>query len=183
MIYIFIDLGANVGQSIDHWKRYKGKDFVNWECYSFEPYELPWNIKDPNVHLIRKTAWIKDGFINLYLTGGRRKLGSSVCKDKKGNTDKFIISTCIDFAIFLNQFKEDYVVLKMNIEGSEYDLIPHLYETKALLIVDEIYVAWHKDKMINITQEHHDRCVKIAEHIIKYIELPEIQHRHPNMFL
>lgn len=51
----------------------------------------------------------------------------------------------VNFSKFLLQnFKEeDYVVVKMDIEGAEYEVIPHLVETGAYKLVDVLMVEWH----------------------------------------
>ena len=48
----------------------------------------------------------------------------------------------IDFAAFLRtRFKpEDWVVAKIDVEGSEYDLFDHLLATGAASLLDEIFV-------------------------------------------
>ena len=50
--------------------------------------------------------------------------------------------TMIDFAAFLRtRFKpEDWVVAKIDVEGSEYDLFDHLLATGAASLLDEIFV-------------------------------------------
>jgi len=41
------------------------------------------------------------------------------------------------------RYKNDYIVLKMDIETSEYYVLPHLIETGALEYINEIYVEFH----------------------------------------
>lgn len=51
----------------------------------------------------------------------------------------------IDFAEFLRKRykKEDYVVAKIDVEGSEFALFDHLLSTGAASLVDELFVEWH----------------------------------------
>jgi len=38
---------------------------------------------------------------------------------------------------------EDYVILKMDIEGSEYNVLEKIASTDALKFIDKIYIEWH----------------------------------------
>lgn len=53
--------------------------------------------------------------------------------------------TCIDFAKWItdNLNKDDNVVCKIDIEGSEYIVLPHLIETGAIQYIKEIIIEWH----------------------------------------
>ena len=54
----------------------------------------------------------------------------------------------IDIADFIQRnFKpQDFVVVKMDIEGSEYRVVPHLINSKAAHLVDEIFVECHTER-------------------------------------
>jgi FkbM family methyltransferase len=53
--------------------------------------------------------------------------------------------TGIDAANFLlkNFLPSDFVVVKMDIEGAEYSIIPHIASMKAHLVIDYFYVEFH----------------------------------------
>lgn len=38
---------------------------------------------------------------------------------------------------------DDYVVVKIDVEGSEYALFDHLLETGSASLMDELFVEWH----------------------------------------
>ncbi|KAJ3318607.1 Rab-like protein 2A [Blyttiomyces sp. JEL0837] len=66
--------------------------------------------------------------------------------DTHGQVDKNGIElVAIDAARFLllNFVPEDFVVLKMDIEGAEYDVVPHLCETGAHHLIDALYIELH----------------------------------------
>ena len=45
---------------------------------------------------------------------------------------------------FLKQFNDDdYVILKLDVEGSEYDILDQLIETKLITKINELYVEFH----------------------------------------
>ncbi|KAK2034740.1 FkbM family methyltransferase [Colletotrichum zoysiae] len=45
--------------------------------------------------------------------------------------------------LLMNTLPRDFVVVKMDIEGAEYDLIPHFVEMKAWTVIDHLLVEWH----------------------------------------
>ena len=53
-----------------------------------------------------------------------------------------------DFANWLKNTvsKNDFVVMKMDVEGTEFDLIPRLFETGAICLVDEIFLECHYNR-------------------------------------
>ena len=97
-------------------------------------------------------VWIKDEEIDFYLGN---PLGSSLCKDKfTGNLDKNPIKVQgIDLAKFIteNFLKEDYIVLNLDIEGGEYDVLPHLIKENIIPdYINELYGEWHGNKITPI---------------------------------
>jgi hypothetical protein len=50
-----------------------------------------------------------------------------------------------DFAEWLKSTvtEKDFVVMKMDVEGTEFDLIPRLFETGAICLIDEIFLECH----------------------------------------
>jgi FkbM family methyltransferase len=52
---------------------------------------------------------------------------------------------CVDLAAFvLTEFApEDYLILKMDIEGAEYDVLQHMMAQNALARFSELYIEYH----------------------------------------
>ncbi len=52
---------------------------------------------------------------------------------------------CIDLANYLLRTfsSEDYLILKLDIEGAEYDVLERLIQAQALLLIKELYVEYH----------------------------------------
>ena len=91
-----------------------------------------------------------DGFITFYLDTNDRygnQVGSSikenhpdVIRSNKVNKTK----PCVDLARLLKQYDEqDYVVVKMDVEGAEFDIIMHLLKQNALKYIDVLAVEYH----------------------------------------
>ncbi|KAA8517481.1 hypothetical protein F0562_017774 [Nyssa sinensis] len=53
-----------------------------------------------------------------------------------------------DFANWLKSTvsEKDFVVMKMDVEGTEFDLIPRLFETGAICLIDEIFLECHYNR-------------------------------------
>jgi FkbM family methyltransferase len=45
--------------------------------------------------------------------------------------------------LLMNTLPRDFVVVKMDVEGAEYEIIPHMVEMSAWTVVDHLLVEWH----------------------------------------
>jgi FkbM family methyltransferase len=102
--------------------------------------------------LIEKLAWIHDGVIAFDSDGE-----SDDCRllqvSRLENTDPWrhpnphaVVRDlpCIDLSRFLRDFDvTDLVVLKLDIEGAEYDVLERLIVTNAVSRLSELYVEYH----------------------------------------
>lgn len=168
---IFIDLGAYNGDTLEKaMKVYPDFDLY----YGFEPY--PANFKklskkfggNDKVKLFQQAAYISNGKKKFYMHRGNDKsmdnesVGSSLM-EKKSNLDKnrHIQVDIIDFAEFIRKnFKEsDFIVLKIDIEGAEYQLLEHLMLTKTTDYIDKIYCEWHITKLSGMFAKDHSIIV------------------------
>jgi FkbM family methyltransferase len=94
----------------------------------------PFLIGDTEVMLEQKAAWIFDGEVG-YVNDS---LNSWVTDSRSAEK-----VPCFDLACFIEELPEDEIVLKMDAEGSEYDLLRHLI----LKGMDErlklAWIEWH----------------------------------------
>jgi hypothetical protein len=76
--------------------------------------------------------------------------------DSKPNVAKdFIVSEAVNLSEFLTRFRR-IRILKLDIEGYEVELVPHLIEMKALKYVDYVFVETHENKwpdLVKITAD------------------------------
>jgi len=159
---IFIDLGAYHGQMAQRFLS-KKENPNEWECILFEcnPLLSDYKYSLANAFIIKKAAWIEDGEIPFYLskTHPAMSQGSS-CYEKKltGNLDKErpVNVQTIDFSQWLkDRFDHrDYIVLKMNIEGAEYKILPKMFLDGTINLISEIYIQWHWQKIQLPVYEH-----------------------------
>ncbi len=156
---IFLDLGAYDGMSAEFFRKYHphGKQF---RIYSFEcdnrNIEKLRKRKDLNIELIEKAVWTKDGTMGYYY--GKDDGGSLYSTKKTGGItprNTYEVET-IDIARWIreNCTEEDYIIMKMNIEGVEYDIIPHLYSEGLTSWINKWFVQWHWEK-VGISKEKH----------------------------
>jgi len=67
--------------------------------------------------------------------------------------------------LLMNTLPRDFVVVKMDIEGAEYEVIPHMAEMSAWTVVDYLFVEWHHE-VPEDADFHHARA-KAAEEKLK----------------
>ncbi|CAL6325960.1 unnamed protein product [Bathycoccus prasinos] len=99
-----------------------------WTVYVFEPdvtnFELLSNLKTEkawnNVNLVNAAAWYCDTELEFYKDKRAKKTGGSLIRSKY-NTDEFFTTAAIDLARFIKSRtkREDYLFMKMDIEGSD----------------------------------------------------------------
>ena len=106
-------------------------------------------------------------------TNGESKtgLGTSVISldqwRAKGNFNDTENVPCIDFGKWIidNCNKEDFIVVKMDIEGAEYDVLEGVVNTGAIDYVNELHIEWHSRMFANPEEQkvREDRLLKILE--------------------
>ena len=91
-----------------------------------------------------------DGKIKFYLDKNDR-FGNNVGSSIKENHPDVILSKkvyeekpCVDFARLLREYNEnDFIIVKMDIEGAEFDLLLHLIAQNVLKLIDVFAVEYH----------------------------------------
>ncbi|KAJ3416069.1 hypothetical protein HDV05_003428 [Chytridiales sp. JEL 0842] len=62
---------------------------------------------------------------------------------KSGGVYKDMAAVDIGRFLLMNFLPEDFVVVKMDVEGAEYYLLPHIAEMNAHKVIDHLYVEYH----------------------------------------
>jgi len=142
---IYIDVGANAyNTSIREFLNF----YPNMESFTqiiafegdsqhFASYE------GRNVELIPHPAWTSNTTLAWIKRKGHTGNGLGSLKDGSGAVNTKIAT--VDLADFLKRRlrEEDYVVLKMDVEGAEYEIVPHLLATGTTSLIDEFFVEVH----------------------------------------
>ena len=178
---IFIDCGCNQGQSIKLFRRSRlySPEFI---IYGFEAnpacFRYLEKFKGDFVQLANQAVWIKDETRDFYLSSFINAVGSSLKTEKKsGRMNKAhpITVQCFDFSKWiLNNFTgNDYIILKMDIEGAEYDVLNKMINDRSINLIKKAFVEFHVDKM-NIDIKIHEDLIQTLRCINGFELLPEM---------
>ena len=95
-------------------------------------------------------VWDKIDKIKIYISIEWSDASTLYLEKNDRKIDKNIFSEIesIDLSDFIkNNFtQEDYIILKLDIEGAEYDVLYKLAQTGILSYVNELWGEWHLDK-------------------------------------
>ncbi|EPS74384.1 hypothetical protein M569_00366, partial [Genlisea aurea] len=169
--YVYIDVGArSYGSSIVSWfKKQYPKQNKTFEIYAVEAdrtfHDEYRRRNKGGVVLLPYAAWVRNetlafeindddpghkdveergrgmGRILRPSSSGKRRVSTS----SSGKVDRI---RGFDFAKWLEGAvsERDYVVVKMDVEGTEFDLIPRLLETGAMCLIDEMFLECHYNR-------------------------------------
>ena len=149
---IFIDCGAHCGESILEAKRRFGDDIkiVSFEANINLHTKLAEHFKDdPNVTIHNKAAWTHNDTIKFHLSTAFSD-GSSVYKEKvSGGVSENIYQTvqCRDVAEYINALEDYEIILKLDVEGAEYEILNHMIKQDVMHKVSEFHGEWHPTKI------------------------------------
>ena len=150
----FIDCGANIGQSIE-WALKVFKDYeviVN----SFEPLPLNFNIikekfsQEDRIVVQQFAVSTHYGNSTFYCQNTGARTGSTLVKGKLYlNENESIQVETIDLADWIkkNVSKDELTILKIDVEGAEYELLPHLLENNIQDLIDYWLIEYHSRKI------------------------------------
>lgn len=159
--YVYIDVGArSYGSSIGSWfrKQYP-KQNKTFEVYAIEAdktFHDEYKLKK-RVTLLPYAAWVRNETLSFEINqdpGHKdvekgRGMGRIQPGQSSASSDAVVDQIeGFDFANWLkNSVSErDFVVMKMDVEGTEFDLIPRLFETGAICLIDEIFLECHYNR-------------------------------------
>lgn len=150
MKYVFIDLGCGDGDTAKEFRNWKSLAYhpdIQWEMYGFDPQDFSeeW-VKHPWVEFSHQAAWIYDGGVEFSING----IGSTVMKEKDTwDKGKKITVPCFDFSKWLEQFRGDHVIIKMDIEGAEGPVLTKMIQDGTDDIPHLMLIEWHDVKMVD----------------------------------
>lgn len=164
---IFIDCGFYAGGSLEHFKLTPeySPDFI---YYGFDPMLNIEQAREKwkNITLDNKAVWIKDDEIDFYTSDRHQGRANGISHNKRASKEGIRKVKCIDFSKWLgNNFDaDDYIILKMDVEGAEYELLPRLIKDSTINLVDIIYLEWHAGRMGDV---RYQRAKVIADELKK----------------
>jgi len=152
---VYIDLGAHKGALLE--KVVNGFDdidlFIAFECVPNLYKRVDERFKNnPKVKVLNKAVSCSNGELTFYVDSRKNKPsgageGSTLIK---GIYNDEIIVESVDFSDYLEQnFDEsDNIIVKLDIEGYEYELLDHLIDTGNIKYINKMFCEWHEAKLI-----------------------------------
>lgn len=161
---VFLDLGTHYGQGLRQFIRMFRMD-EEWEIHTFEANPITFDIFKKQFY--NQTPWVKsynkaisDNYGNVKINiesppnEGETGAGSSIIDldewdpwegKLRNNFKTSALVDCIDLSDFIikNFNKTDNIIVKMDIEGSEYHTLEKMIEDKSIDYISKIFVEWH----------------------------------------
>ena len=144
---LILDLGANLGQQLDEIIK------LGAEVHAFEPHPLLGEFLEkkyqdhPNVIVNQAAAGIKKGEVKFYYKGSEKEINGGVSlviwKMRGDGVGTWVEST--DIADYIVRLDRRVKILKVDIEGFEYELLDHLLTTEAIENIDYILFEDHAE--------------------------------------
>jgi hypothetical protein len=107
--------------------------------YGFDPHPETLDavkmIGGTTVVTARKAAWVIDGARSVHVDETRTRIAG----------DGELLVQTFDLAAWLFTLPRIPTVLKMDVEGAEYELLPHLVHRMADRLLERVLVEWHGD--------------------------------------
>lgn len=164
---LFIDMGSNLGQGFEFFSTYYDPDIFDYWLIEPNPFCIN-ALRGHVADLYKKHGWKNDweireqavsnknGILKLYGlvedARGDTSSGASVIQDHNSvyyNTDedKAVKVKSKKASTILREASKKYktIVVKMDIESSEYDALEDLISTGLIKKIDHIYVEWHAE--------------------------------------
>ena len=149
---IFIDGGANKGQSTQKFIECFN-DSKEYEIYMFAPEyknctkhidKIINKFDDHNIEYIKNALWKNNDMVTIPSSNCGES--SSIFNTNTHSNHYKVNSTRLSEWIQNNFDEEDYIILKLDIEGAEYEVVEDLYETKILGYINEFHGELHGPK-------------------------------------
>jgi len=188
---VFVDCGTHLFQGFcDFVKKYNIDE--TWECYSFEANPNKFKMSQDNYKTLtddwklniehyNKAISDKERLIKVncskdslgYVSQGSNTLENPPIYDKQWKNSfeydsEEVYVQSIDFSKFLNNICsiEDFVLIKMDIEGSEFDVIQSLIDTGAYKLINDFYCEFH-ERFFEPQQEYVEKKENFKKFFIK----------------
>lgn len=178
---LFLDLGSNLGQGYNWFKKYYDHLNIKFELFEPNPYcceeleKIP-EVKSGKVRLNNFGVGINSGSYNLYgldsNEGGKFAQGGSIVKEHNSDLYEVIENNAIkvnliDFSNYLasTSCKFEKIIVKMDIEGAEVELLEHLIKEGTINHISILYVEFHSHYQIlsqsKITRKRERKIIKL----------------------
>jgi len=159
---IFIDCGAHKGQSIIKARKKYGDDII---IYAFEavPY-LAYSLQeyykyDANINVFWNIVGDKEENVDFHIPLNGVSNGNSIYPRWHSDNTYIQKIPSIDLSNWIrkNFNKDDYLILKLDIEGAEYSTLSKMIDDGTVDYINEFHGEWHEKKISNIDVDHKNK--------------------------
>ena len=141
---VFIDLGSNLGQEVEPMAA------LGLEVHAFEPHPMLFSFLEKrhhdkkNVILHKAAASTTNGEANFYFKRDPLEPngGASLVREKNSPAGSTPVK-CLDIASYINSLQSRVRILKIDVEGSEYELLQKLIDEDVIDKIDYILFEDH----------------------------------------
>jgi len=155
----YLDLGARTFSSSilwfkNHYPRFQEGNF-SITAFEADPSFSAEYEKHPEVNYHNNAAWVRNETLTFSGFMGHvdhdANPNAKKAKDRRSKQRAFSVQA-VDMADFLMRTYtvDDFVVLKMDIEGAEYEVVPKILQTGAVELIDEMFLEGHTVKLNKI---------------------------------
>ncbi|CCO20775.1 predicted protein [Bathycoccus prasinos] len=165
----YIDLGARTHSSSILWfKSHYPKFSKDFQITAFEA-DPSYSIEYEELHDIdfhNLAVWTKNETLSFGGKMGRVRSGAK-CKNKCKEEGSYTVRA-INFSEYLLRHvnPRDFVVMKMDIEGAEYNVVPHMLSNGVFNLIDEFFLEGHTMTLSKLEEVRHRKY----EHIINMLK-------------
>ena len=171
---VFLDLGSNNGCSVRTFRRFY-EDHKQYEIHCFEANPELWDHYDANLEWMRgvtlhkKAVGVADGTQTFYISQSHTSSTLEVDKDSGGGITEAEVEV-IDFGRWVKQefTIDDYIVMKMDIEGSEYEVLGKMFLDGSINYISDLYGELHATKMLRYPSPAEER--EVNNNLLKKLE-------------
>lgn len=181
--FLFIDCGSNLGQGFTFFKKYFTPDIFDYILIEPNPNcvkELE-KLSNEKITVIPKGVWLSETSINFYginETNNPHTLGGSLMENHNSsryrtNKNESLQVKTISLSKLLKDKKRNYdvIIVKMDIESSEYEVLPNLIQDKSIDLIDHLFVEFHS-KYFKKNERY--KYIKLEKELIKIIKSKKI---------
>lgn len=171
---IFVDCGANTCNVLrEHLVLLPSFEFYAFEAQpelADEGVKVVKEFPDRKIHFFNQAVWTENTHLDFFLAkkwGENYRGGSTLVSNHTKNLgavdyDNPTRVEAIDFSAWLGNHvtENDYVIVKMDIEGAEYDVLEKVIADGNQKLVDEFMVEFHYQMNDSIPKQRHDKLVE-----------------------
>jgi FkbM family methyltransferase len=189
-MYYFIDCGTSLFDGLKYFNNiYRFNDNWKIDCFEVNPYTYDEALKikptyTDKLNLYNKAVWINDDSIDVNinedvpLDNGTNILVNPPDRDiqwnRKFNWKKKVKVPCVDLSRLINESDAKNIVVKLDIEGAEFEVLPHIIKEGAIKKITHLYVEFHERFFISEVEKYrnlkHELISEAKKHVLQFTE-------------